>query len=265
MAFGSPSALMKPELFQGRGGAAFGATAATAARPNVMTVGGAVNATGIMLSLCVASAMGSWLLVKSFEGIGLIAALGGLVVALICGVVMWFKPTASPVAAPVYALGEGLVIGAISFMYAEMAAGTKVGGVTGTGIVTSASIATFAVLGVMLCLYKMGVIKATAKFRAVMLVVGGAVCLYCVVMMGLSLFGATPAALISGPMAIGVTAAILIYAAFLLILDFDMIEQGAAEGAPKYMEWYAGFGLLATLIMIYLQILRLLSLLNRRD
>jgi uncharacterized YccA/Bax inhibitor family protein len=98
-----------------------------------------------------------------------------------------------------------------------------------------------------------------------MLVVGGAVCLYFVVMMGLSLFGATPGALMSGPLAIGITAAILIYAAFLLILDFDMIEQGAAEGAPKYMEWYAGFGLLATLILIYLQILRLLSLLNRRD
>jgi len=263
MAFGSPSALMKPELFQAQGGAVFGDTAK--ARPDVMTVGGAVNATSILLALCIASALGGWLLVSSVPGVGLIAAIGGLVVAAICGIVMWFKPAASPFAAPVYALAEGLLVGAVSWVYAQMAVDTKIGGATGTGIVMSASIATFAVLGVMLCLYKMRIIRATAKFKAVMLVVGGAIAVFCLVSLGLSLFGVRPAALVSGPIAIGITAVILVWAAFALILDFDMIEVGAAEGAPKYMEWYAGFGLLATLVLIYLEVLRLLSLLNRRD
>ena len=260
MAIQTSSPMMRPEVFEGRG-----AYAQAGDRASVMTVGGTINATAIMLALCVASALGAWMLVESTPTLAMPVWIGGLGVGLICGLVMYFKPASSPYVGPVYAIGEGAFVGAISLFYAAASAGTKVGGATGANIVATAALATFAILGVMLGLYKLGVITAGAKFKAVMMVCGGAIMLYSLVVMGMWMFGVAPAALFSGPIAIAITAIILVYASFCLILDFDFIEHGAASGAPKYMEWYGGVALLATLVWIYLQVLRLLSLLSRRD
>ena len=260
MAIATSSPMMRPEVFEGRG-----AFAAGGMRSSAMTVSGTINATAILLSLCLASAIGSWVLVKATPTLMVPIWLGGMVVGLICALVSFFKPQTSPYVGPVYAVAKGAFVGAISLFYAAEAVNTKLGGATGANIVTSAAIATFAILGVMLGLYKVGAIRAGEKFKAIMLVCGCAIGLYGIVVLGMFLFGVAPSFLFSGPIAIAITAAILVYASFCLILDFDFIEQGAASGAPKYMEWYGGIALLATLVWIYLQVLRLLSLLNKRD
>jgi uncharacterized YccA/Bax inhibitor family protein len=261
MGFAVSSPAMKPELFQGRG--SYGRAAA--ADQNVMTVSGTVNATGILLALCVASATGTWILIQSQPGLAFAGLIASLLVGLVCSLIMLFKPSASPVIAPIYGVSEGVFVGAISWVYALQAAHTKLGGATGANIIAAAAIGTFSVLGVMLALYKFNIIRATARLKAVMLVCGLAIGLFYLVTLVMRLAGVMPSFLLSGPIAIAITAAILLYASYCLILDFDYIEEGAATGAPKYMEWYAGFALLMTLIWIYLQILRLLSLLNKRN
>jgi uncharacterized YccA/Bax inhibitor family protein len=260
MAFTTSSPMMRPELFEGRG-----SFARAQERSDTMTVSGTINATAILLALCVASATGSWMLIAQNAGLVLPVMLGGFGVGLVAAIVMFFKPSASVVLGPLYALGEGAMLGGLSLFYAEMSRGTKLGGATGANIVVTAAIATFAILGVMLGLYKLGFIRADGKFKAVMLVCGAAIGVYALVVLGMMMFGSAPAFLFSGPIAIGITSIILVYASFCLILDFDFIEQGAASGAPKYMEWYGGVALLATLVWIYLKVLRLLSLLNRRN
>jgi uncharacterized YccA/Bax inhibitor family protein len=179
--------------------------------------------------------------------------------------IMIFKPEASPFVAPIYAVSEGAFVGAISLVYATASVGTKVGGATGQGIVATAALGTFAILGLMLGLYKVGLIRAGALFTRVMIVAGAGIGLYALAMIVMSVTGTMPAALVTGPLAIVICVGILVYASFCLILDFAFIEEGASNGAPKYMEWYAGAALLMTLVWIYLKMLRLLSLLSKRN
>jgi len=252
---------MKPELFQGTG---FGGSI-TSGRSDTMTVGGTINATGILLALCVASATGTWILFKSNPGLAIAGLLASFLVGVICSLVMMFKPAAAPVVAPIYGVAEGVLVGAISMVYATQAAGTKLGGATGEWIVVQAAVGTFIVLGVMLALYKARIIQATARFRSIMMVCGIAITLFYIANWIMAILGVFPSVLQSGPIAIAITALILLYASYSLILNFDFIEAGAANGAPKHMEWYGGFALLMTLVWIYLQILRLLSLLNKRN
>lgn len=256
--------VMKPELFESAAGNGTWSND-LATKANVMTIGGTVNATFVLLLACIGSAVGSWMLIQSqaVPMIGLL--LGGVALGFVLGLVMVFKPAASPFVAVPYAIAQGVFLGAVSMLYAERAVDTRFGGATGGMIVANAAICTFATLGAMLGLYKVGLIRATAKFKAVMLVLSGAVLLYSLAMIGMSLFGVTPQILIGGPLAIGIAVAITVYAALCLIMDFDFVEQGAANGAPKHMEWFAAFATLATLVFIYLQFLRLLALLNRRN
>lgn len=263
MSFNS-NPVFKPELFDGSAGSgSWGKD--LAAKANSMTIGGTVNATFVLLLACIGSALGSWILVQGGTvpaiAVLLIGGLGGLVLSLI----MLFKPVSAKYLAVPFALAEGMFLGAISLMYAEQAAGTKFGGKTGTMIVANSAICTFATLGAMLGLYKAGLIRATEKFKSVMAICGVAILLYFLATLGMSLFGVMPKGLLGGPLAIGIAVAILVYAAFCLILDFDFVEQGAANAAPKHMEWYAAFATLSTLVFIYLRFLRLFALLNRKD
>jgi len=223
-----------------------------------MTVQGTVNRTGILLLLLIVSAAWTWdrflSAGRSLDAIGgliVVGALGGLLVALITV----FKRSWAPVTAPVYAVLEGLFLGGISSIFEARF----------PGIVLQAVALTFGTLGGLLLAYKSGLIPVTANFRLGIVAATGGICLVYVVSFVLGLFGiAFPYIHGSGPVGILFSLFVVIVAALNLVLDFDFIERGAESGAPKYMEWYAAFGLIVTLVWLYLEILRLLSKLRSR-
>lgn len=177
----------------------------------------------------------------------------GLICAFVSCLVMCFAPSWSPVLAPVYALGKGLALGLISGL-----AETRF-----QGIVAQAVLLSISVLGLMLFLYANGTLRATPALTKGILVCTFAVFVVYLVTMVMNLFNMQmPYIHGNGPIGIGFSLLVVGLAAFNFILDFDAIEQGAQNGAPKYMEWYCGFGLLVTLLWLYVEILRLLMKLN---
>ena len=222
-----------------------------------MTVGGAISKTAFLLLLLIVSAAYVWM---QFIGVQqptglmpylLVGAIGGLVVALI----VVFKPTTAPYLSPVYALLEGVMIGAISSLLETRF----------PGIVLQAVGLTFGTLIVMLAAYRSGLIKATEKFKMGVVAATGAIFLVYLASFILGFFGiAIPLINSSGTFGIIFSLVVVVIAALNLVLDFDLIESGAKMGAPKFMEWYAAFGLLVTLVWLYLEILRLLSKILRR-
>ncbi|MEM6854294.1 MAG: Bax inhibitor-1/YccA family protein [Planctomycetota bacterium] len=238
-----------------------------AEKPDVMTMQGAVNKTLILLAICVGTSVFSWSAASSGASytMGLVwgGAIGGFVVALIT----MFKPTWSPFTAPVYALLEGLFLGAISYIYEVSFGAQQTGGdLPLNGIVVQAVGCTLGVAATMLLLYSFRIIKVTQKLRAgIMMAVGGVMIFYLVSIV-LSFIPAVDTSFLwsSSPLSIGISLVIVAIASFSLLLDFDRIERGAQQGAPSYMEWYAGFALLVTLVWLYLELLRLLAKLKNR-
>jgi uncharacterized YccA/Bax inhibitor family protein len=220
-----------------------------------MTVQGTVNKTALLLVLAVATATASWVLGTSggsgVAGWVLVASLAGLGVAIATIV----RPRWSPVTAPIYALVEGVVLGVVSMWFeAEF-----------PGIAIQAVALTFGVMGAMLVLYTTRVIKVTQRFRAGVLAATLAIAVVYLVSLVLGLFGVrVPFLNDASPLGILISLAIVTVAALNLVLDFDLIERGARSGAPAYMEWYAAFGLLVTLVWLYLELLRLLAKLRER-
>jgi uncharacterized YccA/Bax inhibitor family protein len=223
----------------------------------VMTLQGAVTKTAILVAILLATASYTWAQASSGDmqiayGLLIAGAIGGLITAL----VTIFIPTASPFTAPLYAALQGLVLGAISAVFEQMY----------HGLVIQAVGLTIGVLTVMLFVYGTGIIRATEKFKIGVVAATGAIFLVYLVDVVLSLFH-VPLPFIheSGAIGIGFSLVVVVIAALNLILDFDFIEQGVRYQAPKFMEWYAGFSLLVTLIWMYLDILRLLAKLQSRD
>lgn len=224
----------------------------------VMTINGTVNKTGFMLLLLVATAAYTWSLYTP-ENPGavmpwlLVGGIGGFIVAI----VTVFKKTWAPVTAPLYAALEGLFVGGISAMFEA----------SFPGIVMQAVMLTMGVLAALLMAYKSGLIKATENFKLGVVAATGGIFLLYLVNMGMRLFGFEGFGFIheSGAMGIAFSAFVVVIAALNLVLDFDFIESGAEAGAPKYMEWYGAFGLVVTLVWLYLEILRLLAKLQSRD
>ena len=224
-----------------------------------MTLNGTVNKTAFLLVLTLLGAMFTW--GKFFASGGtadlmpyvLGGAIGGLVVAL----VTIFKKEWSPVTAPLYAVLEGLFIGAVSAMFE----------LRFPGIVMQAAALTFGTLGALLLAYRSGLIRATENFKLGVFAATGGIALLYLVNIGMRLFGFEGMGFIHESSWIGIAFSgfVVVIAALNLVLDFDFIEQGVEHGAPKYMEWYAAFGLLVTLIWLYLEILRLLAKLQSRD
>lgn len=233
---------------------------------NAMTVKGTLNKFGILFLLMLASSYYSWkeaVMGGNAWTLVLIGVFGGLGVAL----VMAFKKQWSQYLAPLYALLEGLFVGAISAYFEYSVQSTQDGYVGGySGIVLQAVGLTFAVVAVMFLLYKFKIIQATPMFKKVIIIATIAIALFYLVCWIISLAGANaPSFIFQGtPLGIGFSMFVVALAALNLILDFDMIEKGAEMGAPKYMEWYGAFGLLVTIVWLYMEILRLLSKLNRR-
>jgi uncharacterized YccA/Bax inhibitor family protein len=224
---------------------------------NVMTVQGTVNKTSILLLLVVLSASYTWSLYFKGEGDLLMPwTFGGAIGGFVIGLVTTFKKDWSPVTAPLYALCEGLFIGGLSsIMEARF-----------PGIVLEAVMLTFGTLAALLAAYKTGLIVASDKFKRGIVAATGGICLVYLATMVLGFFHVqVPFIYGSGALGIGFSLVVVVIAALNLVIDFDFIEQGAQYGVPKYLEWYAAFGLLVTLVWLYLEILRLLSKLNRRD
>src|SRR5205807_6744561 len=181
---------------------------------------------------------------------------GGAIGGLIFAMVTIFKKSWAPVTAPIYALLEGLVLGGISVMFH----------LRYPGIAIQAVSLTFGTLLALLIAYRSGVIRVTDKFRLGVVAATGGIALFYILSMMLGFFGVHFNSIFgSGLIGIGFSVIVVIVAALNLVLDFDSIESGARAGAPKYMEWYAAFGLMVTLIWLYMEILRLLSKLRSRD
>jgi len=223
-----------------------------------MTIGGTVNKTGILLLLLVLAAVYVWSLVVGQQDTAPVVPwlLGGGIGGLIVALIIVFKKTWAPYLSPVYAVLEGLAIGGISALMETRF----------PGIVLQAVGLTFGVLFVLLAAYKSGLIKATENFKLGVVAATGAIFLVYMATFVLGFFGiGIPYIHGSGPIGIIFSVVVVIIAALNLVLDFDFIEKGAELGAPKYMEWYAAFGLLVTLVWLYLEILRLLAKARSRN
>jgi uncharacterized YccA/Bax inhibitor family protein len=224
-----------------------------------MTLEGTVNKTAFLLVLTLAAAMFTW--AKSFGGATpselmpyiLLGSLGGLVVAL----VTVFKKEWARFTAPAYAVLEGLFIGAVSAFFEARY----------PGIVLQAVGLTFGTMAALLLAYRSGLVRATENFKLGVVAATGGIFLLYMVNFGMRLFGFEGMGFIheGGWLGIGFSAVVVVVAALNLVLDFDFIEQGVAQGAPKHLEWFAAFGLLVTLVWLYLEILRLLAKLQSRD
>lgn len=219
----------------------------------VMTIQGTVSRTAMLLCLLFAATMLTWNPTTPQDGMGwaMIGGIAGFVVALIT----IFKKRAAPITAPLYAVCQGVMLGGISSLFEARF----------PGIVMQAVLLTFGTLGALLIAYTSRLIKVTENLKLGIVAATGGVCLFYLASMVLGFFGVQiPLVYGSGPIGIGFSAVVVVIAALNLVLDFDFIEQGAERGAPKYMEWYAAFGLIVTLVWLYLEILRLLSKLQGR-
>src|SRR5713226_4194002 len=221
-----------------------------------MTLQGTVNKTGFLLLCVVATAAWTWGLSHSPAPEAAIPwMVGGIFGGFIVALVTIFKQSWAPITAPIYALLEGLALGGISAMFER----------TYHGVAMQAVGLTFGTLFVMLLAYKTGMIRATQGFKLGVIAATGGIAVFYLVEMALSFFHVTvPAVNGSGVVGIGFSLFVVVIAALNLVLDFDMIESGVQGGAPKYMEWYGAFGLMVTLIWLYLEILRLLGKVRRR-
>lgn len=223
-----------------------------------MTLNGTVSKTGILLLLCVITATFAWMQVSTPAGIANagVYVWGGAIGGLVLAMVTIFKKEWAPVSAPLYALVEGFFLGAISAMY-EARFG---------GIVFQAVLLTFGTLFALLFAYRSGLIKATENFKLGVVAATGGIALVYLATIVLGFFGINiPMIHDNGIIGIGFSLFVIVIAALNLVLDFDFIETGVEQGAPKYMEWYGAFGLMVTLVWLYIEFLRLLSKLQSRN
>jgi uncharacterized YccA/Bax inhibitor family protein len=238
---------------------------ATSTNDGVMTINGTINKTGLMLLIVVLAATFTWR--KFFGAIDpanpgvmpsgimvwtMVGAIGGFITAIITT----FSPRRAAMTAPIYAVFEGLFLGAISAVFEAMY----------PGLVMRAVSLTFGVFLIMLLLFRSGAIQVTNKFRTIIMAATGGIVLVYLGSFIAGLFGVNVSFLHdSSPLSIGISLFVVAIAALNLILDFDMIVKGASARAPQYMEWYGAFGLMVTLIWLYLEMLRLLSKLANRN
>ncbi len=222
-----------------------------------MTISGTVNKAGILMLCVIATAAWTWNQfftnhdMAAVGGYTMVGAFGGFIAAM----VTIFKKEWSPVTAPIYALLEGLFLGAFSAMME----------LRFPGIAIQSVALTFGTCFCMLLAYRSGMIRATQRFTVGVIAATGGIALLYFASIILGFFHVQiPGIFGSGPIGILFSLGVVVIAALNLILDFSFVEEGAAHGAPKYMEWYSAFGLMVTLIWLYLEIVRLLGKLNSR-
>ncbi len=221
-----------------------------------MTVKGTVNKTVLLFLLILLSATVTWKLTMAGNNLAgtlaIVGAIGGFIMAL----TTIFAKKIAQITAPIYALFEGLFLGAISAVFKN---------VLYPGIVIQAVMLTFAVFAVMLVLYRFRILKASSGFVKGLVMATAGIFLFYLVSIVLSFFGIDISVFNMGPLGIVIQVAIVAIAALNLVLDFDFIEKGSAQGLPKKMEWYGAFGLIVTLVWLYLEILRLLAVISSNN
>jgi len=226
--------------------------------PGVMTVSGTASASMVLFALLLVSAAVGWIAVAEPQP-GVLSfppmAFVGAIVGFIAVMVTVFKPMTSHILGPVYAVGQGLFVGALSKMFDA----------TYSGIVVQAVGTTLAVFGVMLFLYRTRILRVTDKFRRIVIGATLGVMVFYLASFVFSMFGAN-VSFFSSSSGVGILFSLFVagLAAFNLALDFDFIERGEAMGLPRRMEWFAALGLLVTLVWLYLEVLRLLAKLRDR-
>lgn len=252
---------MKANAFQAESWADTVRAGITESRPGVMSMQGTVLKTAFLLCVCILSALAAAHLVSSGRvANGLPLLLIGGFGSFAIGIALFFAPKASAFLAPVYAVLEGLFLGTVSLLMAARF------GDKGAVMVTQAVGLTFGVFVAMLGAYATGLIRASPTFKKVIVIATMGICLTYLASFLLGLFGVTFMMPLAGSGLVGIGFSIVVVgvAALNLVLDFDMVENGVRNGAEKHWEWYAGYAMLVTLVWLYLEILRLLSKLNRR-
>jgi uncharacterized YccA/Bax inhibitor family protein len=215
----------------------------------LMTINGTLNKALILALLVTASSMMIWMAVAANQALALPLAIGGCLGGFVIGLVINFKAHLAPSLAPVYAVVEGLFVGAVSQVLNEAY----------PGIAAQAILITLAIMLTMLGFYRSGIIKATPMFVKVVTICTVGIGVAYLISWVMFAFGARiPLLNDASPLGIGISLFICVIAALNFVLDFDLIENGAERGMPKYMEWYAAFGLMVTLIWLYIEVLRLL-------
>lgn len=224
-------------------------------KTGTMTVQGTVNKTFLLLLTLLITASITWFQYIA-QNTGLVAALTmvGVIGGIGLGIATVLKKEWAPVTAPLYAAAQGLLLGGFSSMLEAQF----------PGIVIQAVGLTFGTLFCLLGAYKSEMIKVTENFKLGIFAATGGIAVFYLVSFVLSFFGVSLFT-DNSPLSIGISLVIVVIAALNLVLDFDFIENGAKSGAPKYMEWYAAFGLMVTLVWLYIEILRLLAKLRSRN
>ena len=220
---------------------------------NQMTIDGTVNKTMLSLIVLFISAYYSW---NSFsQSFIIVGSIGGFITALIT----IFKKHLAMYTVPIYAVFKGLMLGSLSFIFES----------SYPGIVNQAVFLTFGIMGALLFAYKTKIINPTENFKLGIFAATGGIAIIYIINFIMSFWGGGISVMNpsnSSMFSIGFSFFVVIIASLNLVLDFDFIEEAAEAGVPKYMEWYAAFGLLITLIWLYIEILRLLAKLqNRRN
>jgi uncharacterized YccA/Bax inhibitor family protein len=220
-----------------------------------MTLNGVVLKTGISLVILSITAIFTWQQYVNHMPVGPYM-IGGLLGGAVLALITVFKPTTAPFTTPFYAACEGLALGGISATFEQ----------SYPGIVVDAVGLTFGTLAALLAVYSTGLIKPSENFKLGIVAATGGIFLVYMASMVLGFFGVSiPYIHGNGPIGIGFSLFVVVLAALNLVLDFDFIEDGVRMSAPKYMEWYAAFSLMLTLVWLYLEILRLLAKLRGRD
>lgn len=214
----------------------------------VMTTGGSARAALALFAIIVAAGTWSWVSIPTDKFT--LALIGGVIGGLVFGLITTFKPKVARITAPIYAIFEGVALGAISKLYEDFY----------SGIVVQAILATASIVFVMYTLYATGVIKVTARFRKIVIGATLGIMVFYMLNMLLHFVGVRmPLIGDTGPMGIIFSLVVIVIAASNLALDFDFIERGSEAGLPKYMNWAAAYGLAVTVVWIYLEVLRLLA------
>ncbi|MEO1007751.1 MAG: Bax inhibitor-1/YccA family protein [Planctomycetota bacterium] len=256
-----------PAIAQAESAFGSGDWAEHTAAPKVMTYTGTIINSGILLTLTAGTAAALW--ATAADGWAFPLAIGGAIIGLILALVIIFNPKTSPFLAPVYAIVEGAFVAGLSVFWAgyaasKQAASTQAGGVVSqldTSLVAQAAGLTFSIAAVMLAAYALRIIRATPLVVKMIVFATGGVVLFALASILLSFMGIRLYEF-GGPIHIGIAGVVVVVAAFNLVIDFKIIEDGVAAKAPKYMEWYAGFALLVTIVWLYVSLLRLLALLR---
>lgn len=230
------------------------------AASTTMTVRGTVVKTSFLLAIAVVVAAFSWNAAQASPSVAMPMVMGGIFGGLILGLVISFNPKASPFLAPVYAGLEGLFLGVISMVVAKSA------GPQGTWMIAQAVAITLGILASLLIAFSAGLVRLGSTATRVVIVATGGVCLLYTFNIFAHILGFGGLGFIHEGTPIGIAFSVLVIglASFNLILDFQFVEQGVQNRAPKYMEWYAGYGLLVTIVWLYIEVLRLLSKLRQK-